>query len=214
MGVIMRWFLVLLLTLWCVMHAGAAVQIVEFCPDPHSYDDADEYLVLSGTGSLDGITISDGEGGFRFPPGTRVDGLLTIARSGTAFKQSHGKYPDFEWLDYSQLVPNVINGDPLRLANSKDDLMLYENGILVQKVAWPEDVKPREGQIHYLDKGVWDPRPLMIGQSRFSPAVFRNVSITTFVSPDCSSEIFSYAVNQASDEVLDRKSTRLNSSHT
>jgi cardiolipin synthase len=202
MGVIMRWFLVLLLSLWWVMHAGAAVQIVEFCPDPHSYDDADEYLVLSGTGSLDGITISDGEGGFRFPPGTRVDGLLTIARSGTAFKQSHGKYPDFEWLDYSQLVPNVINGDPLRLANSKDDLMLYENGILVQKVAWPEDVKPREGQIHYLEKGVWDPRPLMIGQSRFSPAEFRNVSITTFVSPDCSSEIFSYAVNQASDEVL------------
>jgi len=202
MRVIMRRFLVLFLSLWCVMHAGAAVQIVEFCPDPHSYEDADEYLVLSGTGSLDGITISDGEGGFRFPPGTRINGLLTIARSGTAFKQSHGEYPDFEWLDYSPLVPNVINGDPLRLANSKDALMLYENGILVQKVAWPDDVKPREGQIHYLEKGVWDPRPLMIGQSRFSPAVFRNVSITTFVSPDCSSEIFSYAVNQASDEVL------------
>jgi len=198
----MRRFLVLFFFLACVMHVGAAVQIVELCPDPHSYEDADEYLVLSGAGSLDGITISDGEGGFRFPPGTRINGFLTIARSGVAFKQSHGKYPDFEWLDYSLLVPNVINGDPLRLANSKDDLMLYENGILVQKVAWPEDLKPREGQIHYLDKGVWDPRPLMIGQSRFSPAVFRNVSITTFVSPDSSSEIFSYAVNHASDEVL------------
>jgi len=128
--------------------------------------------------------------------------LLTIARSGTAFKQSHGKDPDFEWLNYSPLVPDVINGDPLRLANAKDALMLYEKGILVQKVAWPEDVKPREGQIHYLNKGVWDSRPLMIGQSRFSPAVFHNVSITTFVSPDCSYEIFSYAVNQASDEVL------------
>jgi cardiolipin synthase len=198
----MRRFLVLLLFLWCVMHAGAAVQIIEFCPDPHSYEDADEYLVLSGTGSLDGITISDGQGGFRFPPGTRINGLLTIARSGTAFKQSHGIYPDFEWLDYSQMVPDVIKGDTLRLANSKDALMLYENGILLQKVAWPEDVKPREGQIHYLDKGVWDPRPLMIGQSRFSPAVFQNVSIITFVSPDCSNEIFSYAVNQASDQVL------------
>ena len=198
----MRRFLVLFLFLWCVMHAGAAVQIVEFCPDPHSFEDADEYLVLSGTGSLDGITISDGQSGFRFPPGTRVNGLLTIARSGTAFKQSHGEYPDFEWLDYSQLVPNVINGDPLRLANSKDVLMLYENRLLVQKVAWPDDVKPREGQIHYLEKGVWDPRPLMIGQSRLSPAVFRNVSVTTFVSPDCSSEVFTYAVNMASDEVL------------
>jgi cardiolipin synthase A/B len=198
----MRRFLVLFLFLWCVMHAGAAVQIIEFCPDPHSYEDADEYLVLSGTGSLDGITISDGRGGFRFPPGTRINGLLTIARSGTAFKQSHGIYPDFEWLDYSQLVPDVTKGDTLRLANSADALMLYENGILLQKVAWPEDVKPREGQIHYLDKGLWDPRPLMIGQSRFSPAVFQNVSIITFVSPDCSNEIFSYAVNQASDQVL------------
>jgi len=198
----MRRFLVFFLILWCVMHAGAAVQIIEFCPDPHSYEDADEYLVLSGTGSLDGFTISDGEGGFRFPPGTRINGILTIARSGTAFKQSHGIYPDFEWLDYSQLVPDVIKGDTLRLANSNDALMLYENGILVQNVAWPEDVKPREGQIHFLENGVWDLRPLMIGQSRLYPAVFRNVSITTFVSPDSSSEIFSYAVNQASDEVL------------
>ena len=155
-----------------------------------------------GPAALDGITISDGEGGFRFPPGTRINGLLTIARSGTEFKQSHGTYPDFEWLDYSQHVPNVINGNTLRLANSKDSLMLYENGILVQKVSWPEDVKPREGQIHFLDKGLWDPRPLLIGQSRFSPATFHNVSITTFVSPDCSNEVFSYAVNQASDEVL------------
>ena len=96
----------------------------------------------------------------------------------------------------------MINGNTLRLANANDALLLYENGILVQKVTWPDDVKPREGQIHYLDKGVWDPRPLMIGQSRFSPAVFHNVSVTTFVSPDSSSEIFSYAVNQASDEVL------------
>jgi cardiolipin synthase len=198
----MRRFLVLFLIVWCVMHAGAAVQIIEFCPDPHSYEDADEYLVLSGTGSLDGFTISDGEGGFRFPPGTRINGLLTIARSGTAFKQSHGIYPDFEWLDYSQLVPDVIKGDTLRLANSNDALTLYENGILVQTVAWPEDVKPREGQIHFLENGVWDIRPLMIGQSRLSPAVFHNVSITTFVSPDSSSEVFSYAVNQASDEVL------------
>ncbi|MDD1699033.1 MAG: phospholipase D-like domain-containing protein [Methanoregula sp.] len=184
------------------MHAAAAVQIVEFCPDPHSFEDADEYLVLSGTGSLDGFTISDGEGGFRFPPGTRINGLVTVARSGTAFKQSHGIYPDFEWLDYSQLVPDVIKGDTLRLANANDALMLYDKGILVQNIAWPGDVKPREGQIHFLDKGVWDPRPLMIGQSRLSPAVFRNVSITTFVSPDSSSEIFSYAVNQASDEIL------------
>jgi phosphatidylserine/phosphatidylglycerophosphate/cardiolipin synthase-like enzyme len=198
----MHRFLALVILLSCACHTTAAVQIVEFCPDPHLYADPDEYLVLSGTGSLDGIIISDGKEGFRFPPGTKINGILTIARSGTAYEQSHGKKPDFEWLDYSPVVPNVINGDPLRMANAKDVLMLYEKGNLVQKVSWPEDCKPREGQVHYLEKGVWDPRPLMLGQSRFSPAVFHNVSVTTFVSPDCSDDMFSFAINQASGEVL------------
>jgi phosphatidylserine/phosphatidylglycerophosphate/cardiolipin synthase-like enzyme len=198
----MHRFLALVILLSCAWHTCATVQIVEFCPDPHLYDDADEYLVLSGTGSLDGVIVSDGKEGFRFPPGTKINGILTIARSGTAYEQSHGKLPDFEWLDYSPLVPNVINGHPLRMANANDVLMLYEDGNLVQKVSWPQDCKPREGQIHYLENGVWDPRPLMIGQSRFSPAVFYNVSVTTFVSPDCSDDMFMYAVNQASDEVL------------
>ena len=184
------------------MHAAASVQITEFCPDPYQYSDADEYLVLSGNGSLDGITVSDGKGGFRFPAGTKINGSLTVARSGIAFEQTHEQFPDFEWLDYSPLVPNVISGDTLRMANAKDVLMLYKDGVLIQKVAWPEDIKPREGQIHYLDDGAWDIRPLMIGQSRFFPAIFRNVSITTFVSPDCSGDMFSYAINQASDEVL------------
>jgi len=184
------------------MHAEAAVRITEFCPDPYQYDDADEYLELSGSGSLDDITVSDGKSGFRFPAGTKINGSLTIARSGAAFEQTYAKYPDFEWLDSTPRVRNVIPGDTLRMANVRDALMLYEDGLLVQEVTWPDDVKPREGQIHYLENGSWDIRPLMIGQSRFFPAVFGNVSVTTFVSPDSSGEIFFYALNQASDEVL------------
>lgn len=195
-------FIVFLLLIAGVVHAGTDVRITEFCPDPYLYNDMDEYLVLSGTGSLDGITVSDGRGGFRFPPGTHINGALTIARSGPAFLQSHEKLPDFEWLDYSPVVPNVINGDPLRLANTGDELLLYKGSELIQRVAWPKDVKPREGQVHYLENGVWDPRPLMIGQSRFAPAIFFNVTVTTFVSPDCSSEMFTYAVDRASDEIL------------
>ena len=195
-------FIIFLLLIAGVGHAGSAVMITEFCPDPYLHDDMDEYLVLSGNGSLDGLTVSDGRGGFRFPPGTHINGALTIARSGPAFLQSHGRLPDFEWLDHSPVVPNVINGDPLRLANTGDELLLYESSDLIQRVAWPKDVKPREGQIHYFENGVWDPRPLMIGQSRFAPAIFHNVTITTFVSPDCSSEMFTYAVDHASDEIL------------
>ncbi len=198
----MRGIILIILFLVCLGHAGATVQIVEFCPDPYLQDDTDEYLVLSGNGFLDNITISDNHGGFRFPPGTKLMGSLTVARSAQAFKQSHGRFPDFEWLDYSPDVPNVINGDPLRMANTVDQLILYEKGSAVQKIAWPGDVKAREGQVHYLENGTWDRRVLMIGQSRFTTGLFRNVSVTTFVSPDCSSEIFMGAIERASDTVF------------
>jgi cardiolipin synthase A/B len=198
----MRGILSLILCLVCVVHAGVAVQIVEFCPDPYLHDDMDEYLVLSGNGLLDNITISDNHGGFRFPPGTTINGFLTVARSAQAYEQSHGRLPDFEWLDYSPDVPNVINGDPLRMANTGDELVLYERGTIVQKISWPDDVKHREGQVHYLENGIWDRRVLMIGQSRFTTGVFRNVSVTTFVSPDCSNEVFMDAIDRASGTVF------------
>lgn len=198
----MRRAILLVFCLFCVAYAGAVVQITEFCPDPYLYDDMDEYLVLSGNGPLDDITISDNHGGFRFPPGTTINGSLTIARSAPAFETSHGRLPDFEWMDYSGDVPDVITGDPLRLANTRDELVLYERSTVVQNVSWPGEVNAREGQIHYLENGVWDQRVLMIGQSRFSPAVFRNVSVTAFVSPDCSNEVFREALDHASSTVL------------
>jgi cardiolipin synthase A/B len=198
----MRRILPLVLCIVCVVHAGAAVKIVEFCPDTYQYEDADEYIVLSGNGPLDDITISDNHGGFHFPSGTELRRSLTVARSAQAYEQSHGRLPDFEWLDYSPDVPNVVNGDPLRMANTADELVVYEKGIAVQKISWPGDVKAREGQVHYLENGTWDRRNLMIGQTRFTSGVFRNVSVTTFVSPDCSNEVFMEAINRASSTVF------------
>jgi phosphatidylserine/phosphatidylglycerophosphate/cardiolipin synthase-like enzyme len=200
-GVSMHWAIPALLLLWCVA-ACSAVQIVEFCPDPYLHDDADEYLVLYGTGSLDGIAVSDGKEGFRFPPGTTINGTLTIARDATAFETTHGRLPDYEWYDTSPHVPDVISGDKLRMANARDRLMLYDNSVLVQVVAWPEDVRPREGQVHYLEAGRWDRRPLFLGQSRFSPARFENVTVTAFVSPDSSYDLFVSALASADRTVL------------
>lgn len=63
----------------CLLVAAVdAVQIVEFCPDPYLAGDLDEYLVIEGRGVLDGYVFSDGEGGFRFPPGTRIDGRVVV----------------------------------------------------------------------------------------------------------------------------------------
>ena len=191
----------ILILLAGVMHAWAAVQITEFCPDPWMYQDADEYIVLSGTGPLDTITVSDGHGGFRFPAGTTINGSLTIARNGLAFRESHGVFPDFEWTGDSPEVPGVVGGDPLRLANAGDCLMLHDGIRLTQEICWPQEVKPREGEVHYLEDGVWDKRPLMLGQSRFHAAVFRNVTVTTFVSPDCSNEVFSEAMAKAKESI-------------
>lgn len=198
----MRRELLLITILVLGIGTGAAVMITEFCPDPYLHDDADEYIVLSGNGLLDSTIVSDGKGGFRFPAGTRINGKMTISRSGPAYQQTHGNQPDFEWLDYSPQVPNVIPGDTLRLANSRDTLLLYENGRLVQNISWPGDVRPREGQVHYLQDGIWDPRPLMLGQSQFEPAEFSDVKVTAFVSPDSSGGVFRSVVNSANEEIL------------
>ncbi len=192
------------LILFLVVCIGTAspVMITEFCPDPYLHDDMDEYIVLSGSGVLDGYSVSDGRGGFRFPLGTQIPGTLTVARSGPAFFASHGVWPDFEWVDHSPDVPDVISGNALRLANSRDMLLFYHNGGLIQNVSWPGDVRAREGQIHFLDEGTWDPRPLMLGQSRFGPATFSGVNVTAFVSPDSSGEALAAAIGGAQEEIL------------
>ena len=50
---------------------------------------------LSGEGSLDGVVISDGEGGFRFPSGARIDGEIIIAAHGADYQMVHGAPPQY-----------------------------------------------------------------------------------------------------------------------
>ena len=178
------------------------VQIVEFCPDPYSPGDPDEYVVLRGTGSLDGVVVSDGEGGFRFPVSSRIEGEVTVARNGPAFVLTQGYPPDYEWYDHSPVIPDVIRTGTLQLANKADQLLLYEQGRLVQEVAWPRDVAARQGQVHFLEEGDWDTRVLMIGQSRFSTEEFHGVGGVVFVSPDCSLAIYEETVAAARTELL------------
>jgi phosphatidylserine/phosphatidylglycerophosphate/cardiolipin synthase-like enzyme len=181
---------------------SAALQIVEFCPDPYLTGDPDEYLVLEGYGILDGVTISDGEGGFRFPEGSVVSGRLVIARNGAAYTTTHGTPPDYEWYDYSPAVPDVIRSGNLQLANTGDQLTLYEQGSPTQEIAWPRDVTARQGQVHFLEDGMWDPRVLMIGQSRFTPAIFHGVDGVAFTAPDCSLALYEETVSSAREHIL------------
>ncbi|MDD1711667.1 MAG: phospholipase D-like domain-containing protein [Methanoregulaceae archaeon] len=192
----------LFLCFFLLLPAASGVSFVAFCPDPYMPEDPDEYIILDGVGPLDGITVSDGEGGFRFPEGTQISGNLTIARSGDAFRQSHGRYPDYEWYDTTPAVPDVIRGGTFRLANGEDQIQLLSGSRLLQEIAWPEDVKPREGQIHYLESGVWDPRVLLIGQSTFEVTSFDNISGVAFVSPDCAYEVFTRVIDESDTRLL------------
>lgn len=187
--------LVPVLLLLCVFcPAAGAVMITEFCPDTWQNGEQDEFLVLGGTGSLTGILISDGEGSIRFPAGSRINGQLTIARYASAYRITHGISPDYEIYDTDPGVPDVIRTGDLRLANSQDELTLTENGVVVQTVAWPADVRPRQGQVHVCEEGVWDTRPFFIGQSRIPPKTYYDVSLTTFVSPDCARTVMERAI--------------------
>jgi cardiolipin synthase len=181
---------------------SVAFQIIEFCPDPYLPDDPDEYMVIEGVGSLDGVIISDGEGGFRFPPGTVMSGRLSIARNGEAYTRTHGGMPDFEWYNFSPQIPDVIRSGNLQLSNTGDQLQLYQDGMLVQEIVWPGELAARQGQIHYFEEGIWDRRPFMIGQSRFKAAIFENVSGIVFASPDCSMEVYTEFVSSAEHELL------------
>ena len=198
----MRRIAAIILLLCLLAGTAGGILIVEFCPDPYRPGDPDEYLVLEGEGSLDRFVVSDGKGGFRFPPGTWINGRLVIARNSLAFEQTHGYLPDFEIEKRTAAVPDVTSSGNLLMANQADALYLYHGATIVQQVAWPADVRPREGQVHYLEDGVWDPRPFFIGQSRFSSATFDDVTVTAFVAPDCAYDVFSAAVASAEHEIL------------
>ncbi|MCU0632391.1 MAG: phospholipase D-like domain-containing protein [Methanolinea sp.] len=180
----------------------SGVILVEFCPDPYLPNDRDEYLCLEGGGSLDGIVVTDGEGGFRFPPGTALGDRTVVAMDAEAYCTSHGVYPDFEWDGNSPAVPDVIRNGRFQLSNACDQLEVYSGGICLQKVEWPGQVSPRQGQVHLLVNGRWDERVVMLGQSRFEPGTYHNASGIAFVSPDCSREVFLGAVGRAEREIL------------
>ncbi len=194
--------LFLALCLLCCGTVTAAFTITEVCPDTWYKGEADEYIVITGSGSLTGVSISDGEGSARFPDGDRAAGRIVVAQQAEAYRTVHGEYPDYEWYDSAPGVPDLIRTGTLKLGNTGDEVILRENGQETGRVTWPGDVVCREGQVHFLEDGVWDPRPLMVGQSQFAPVSFSGVSGTAFTAPDASREMLESAIAFADSELL------------
>ncbi|WAI00153.1 phospholipase D-like domain-containing protein [Methanogenium organophilum] len=194
--------LLIILLLLCCSTATAAFTITGVCPDTWYKGEGDEYIIITGTGSLTGVSVSDGEGSARFPDGERADGNIVVAQQAEAYRTVHGVYPDYEWYDSTPAVPDLIRTGTLKLGNSGDEVILRKGRTETCRVTWPGDVVCREGQVHYFEDGVWDPRPLMIGQSRFAPVTFTGVSGTAFAAPDASREMLLHTIRLAEDELL------------
>lgn len=121
------------------------VLISELLYDPPGAQDDAEFielvnptnhpLNLSGFALGDAVNPSDFEDVRRFPAGTFIAAgqTLVVATTGTAFQTEYGAYPDFEILDTTPDVPDMIDdlnwGDPntfLRLGNSGDEIILRD----------------------------------------------------------------------------------------
>jgi phosphatidylserine/phosphatidylglycerophosphate/cardiolipin synthase-like enzyme len=198
----MRRVLLLLLVIFIMTPLASAIQIVEFCPDTYLPRDADAYLVLEGTGPLGNVTISDGEGSITFPTGSHIDGRVTVADEAVGYVTTHDALPDYEVKETSPAVPDMVKTGRYSPANEKDELVLSVNGHVVQTVGWPGDLRPREGQVHFLTGSTWDSRILLLGQSRFLPESFANATVTAFVSPDSSFGVLAQAISGARQEIL------------
>lgn len=190
----------LLVLLLCLAPGACAYALAEVCPDTWLSGEADEFFALSGEGPLAGVAVTDHEGTAAFPSGSSGHGRVVVARNGSAYALVHGALPDFELQDVSA-APGMLTTKDVRLGNDRDELVLLVNGAETDRVAWPGDVVPRQGQVHFREDGVWDPRVLMIGQSRFEPITVANVSGTAFVAPDCSSDVLGDLVASAAASV-------------
>lgn len=189
-----------LVLLLCLAPGVGAYALAEVCPDTWLSGEADEFFVLSGDGPMAGVAVTDHEGRAEFPTGSVGYGRVVVARNGSAYAFVHGTLPDFELQDASA-APGMLTTKDLRLGNDHDELVLLVNGVETDRVAWPGDVVPRQGQVHFREGGIWDPRVLMIGQSRFEPATVANVSGTAFVAPDCSSDVLGDLIASAADSI-------------
>ncbi|WP_394698546.1 phospholipase D-like domain-containing protein [uncultured Methanospirillum sp.] len=198
---IMRLFVLVLVILLCPV--TSAFQITEVYPDTYLDGDADEYLVISGEGSLSSLEVTDGEGRITFPAGAVSSGSITIARDGEAFHKVTGRYPDYDLIGKNSSAPKPMITGKFQLANQKDELLLMEHGLLIQNLTWPGSFKPRKGQVHVLGLDrVWDSRVFISGASRFKPETFTQVQGTAFVSPDCGRAVFEQAISSAGHEIL------------
>ena len=118
--------------------------ISELLPDPAGGDESEfveianptgEVIDLSGFGLSDALSPEEFADLRRFPPGTMLSpgGVLVVAQQGLPFEAEFGFLPDFEILDSTAAVPELVDdpnwGDPaqfFRMGNGGDIILLRD----------------------------------------------------------------------------------------
>ncbi len=80
-----------------------------------------------------------GEGSYRFPNGTiiQADSFIVVAYNGTAFYAKYNFYPDFEFVNTTSSVPDmVVVSTGIALGNSGDDIHLFDSSGVEIDVVW------------------------------------------------------------------------------
>lgn len=123
-------------------NGGAPVLIDAVLYDGIVSGDLDEAVRLWNVSdapvAIGGWELTDGEGTAVLPPHVTLAAgeAIWLTRSGAAFRQSFGFWPDFEMTDTSPDVPNLLGSWPLLNNGSGDQVILQNEGGIVDCMAY------------------------------------------------------------------------------
>ncbi|MEE8357460.1 MAG: lamin tail domain-containing protein [Anaerolineales bacterium] len=117
--------------------------ITELLPNPKGTEPDGEWIEIYNPGARDlpltGIKIGDEiasggkEGMFRFPDGSIIGAkeVLVIGNKAATFRSVYGFYPDFEFEDSDNLIPDLIpyldwSGNSVQFSNGGDEALLLD----------------------------------------------------------------------------------------
>lgn len=211
----MRRLLLFLVVLPAASGSPLIVAVVPDLPGPGPNDEAVAVAAPDGA-DLSGYALGDGEGSWRFPPGSFLapGEVGWVVGNITLWQRSGGPPARWNWHDAT---------DPPRLANSGDDLVLRgADGTPLDAFAWGTGgaagmegaVGPRSPGLVYTrlrthdgwqdtDKAAdWaTPRMHRVGESDLLQPTFQPASVTAYASPDSSFQVLTELIAGARERL-------------
>ena len=200
--------------------------------NPWQSGEEDEAIALWNPGleeaDLSGWRVTDWTGCAYFPEGARLapGTRLVAARNATAFRYSHGYWPDYQFTFDGSTVP-VMGGDsPPQWSNNGEIAILHDrSNVIIDAVAYgnttlpdgwngtpaptvPEGVYLHRDNDHglgYRDTDIaadWQPlREYRPGQTQLAPTTHTATALVAFASPDATYEVLAETLRNATESI-------------